>query len=174
MHIIIGFLTAVTGLLWALHRMGVDLGGLNPFDWKRRRTWRKRYETKPLHQLQRPIEAATVLLVAMVSVEGLVSREQKEALQGIFREEFNKSAAEAADMFGSGVFLLKDSADIVHEVPFILEPNREAFTESQINTLLKLLDQVAHLEGEVTPMQKDIIAAVEKELVGNRVRAGEW
>ena len=37
MHIIIGFLTALATLLYALDRLGVDLGWFNPWAWKRRR-----------------------------------------------------------------------------------------------------------------------------------------
>lgn len=40
MHIIIGVITAIAGLLWALNRLnesGFNLNSLNPFLWARRR-----------------------------------------------------------------------------------------------------------------------------------------
>lgn len=172
MHIFLAFITALTGLLYALDRVGIDLGGLNPFYWYRRSKWRKQYLAKPAHQLQRPIEAASVLLVAMVTAEGLVSREQKHALLDIFAREFEKSASEAADMFGGSQFLLRDITDIVAEASMILAPCKDGFTEHQKNTLIKLLRQVSSLEGEPTPRQLQLIEEVEK--VFARPRPGQW
>lgn len=44
MHILIGLITAIAGLVWALHSLqnaGVNLNGFNPFYWMRRRKWEK-------------------------------------------------------------------------------------------------------------------------------------
>jgi len=46
MHVIIGFLGSVVTILWLLHRlaeMGIDMGGLNPWTWRRRRNFRQKY-----------------------------------------------------------------------------------------------------------------------------------
>lgn len=56
MHIIIGFITAFAGLVWALNSLqnaGFDLNSLNPFALMRRRRWAKKLGTKPMHAEQR-------------------------------------------------------------------------------------------------------------------------
>ena len=49
-HIVIGVLSAVAGLIWAmvaLQRSGLDLNALNPFLWHRRSQWKKKYGENP-------------------------------------------------------------------------------------------------------------------------------
>ena len=174
MHILVGLIVAVTSLLWALDRFGVDVHSLNPFLWNRRRQWRKKLATKPIHALRKPIEAAAVLIVGTVQSEGLVSREQKAELINIFKNDLNQDLPAANDMFGSAVFLLKDIVDLAAEVPHILAPSKELFTETQARSLLSILTRVASLEDGITPAQENIIRAVEKELIEEKVKPGEW
>ncbi|MFO1351959.1 MAG: hypothetical protein U1F68_15300 [Gammaproteobacteria bacterium] len=51
MHIVIGFIVALSGLIFALARLqsvGFDLHSLNPFLAYKRYQWKKKYSTKPL------------------------------------------------------------------------------------------------------------------------------
>lgn len=43
---------------------GIDLGGLNPFPWKRRRAWRRKFVGNPNFTLQDPLEVASLPVVA--------------------------------------------------------------------------------------------------------------
>ena len=43
MHVLLGVLTAIVSILYALDRLGIDLGGMNPFHWYRRRAFAKKY-----------------------------------------------------------------------------------------------------------------------------------
>ena len=174
MHILIALITAIGSLLWALSHFGVDIHSLNPFNWHRRNKWRKAYEAKPLHTLQKPIEAATVLLVALLTSEGLVSREQKEELIKVFITEFQQTEDNAANYFGSALFLLKDSLDIVPEIPHILAPSKDSFSDEQISSLLSLMKRIALFEGSISDKQNEIISAVENELTKNISKPGAW
>ena len=40
MHIILGALGSIVTILYMLDRLGIDIGGLNPFYWYRRRAFR--------------------------------------------------------------------------------------------------------------------------------------
>ena len=65
MHILIGILTAIAGLVWALYRLqnsGVNLNSFNPFFWFRRRKWEKNLHGKQLHRLDKPIDVAAALV----------------------------------------------------------------------------------------------------------------
>lgn len=167
MHVIIGLITALAGLVWALvslQRSGFDLGGLNPVAWARRRRWRKLYGTKPIFTLQRPMEAAALLMVGVLKQEGEISREQKTAVTGLIRDTFHLDDAQAQDVFASSVFLLKDELNLDQSVRGILAPSRERFTPEQAASLIALLEQIARLEGEPNDAQQRIIAAVRNEL----------
>ena len=58
MYIIIGFLTTIAGLIWALHALqnaGFDLNSLNPFYYARRRKWQNTYGARPILNLAQQI-----------------------------------------------------------------------------------------------------------------------
>ena len=174
MHILLGLITAIASLLWALNRFGVDIHSLNPFNWHRRRQWQKKLSTKPIHTLKKPVEAAAVLIVGIVQSEGLISREQKSEILNIFVNDLKQDKADAHDMLGSAVFLLKDIRDVEAEVPQILAPNKEYFTEPQARSLVQILTRIATFEGDITATQSNIIKAVDQELLREKVKPGEW
>jgi hypothetical protein len=177
MHIIIGLLTALAGLIWAviaLQRSGMDIGAVNPGAWARRRRWRKQYGTKPLYSLQRPLEAAAVLIVGMLKQEGEISREQKAAVIDIFIKDFHLTADQAREALGSSVYLLKDEINPEQCVAGILEPSRAAFTPEQATSLIELLERVASLEGEATQAQQRMLQAVREALAIEPEHPGKW
>ena len=62
MPAILGLLGTIVTILWLLYRlaeMGIDLGGLNPFLWRRRRKWKKHYEANPIYKIDSPMEATS-------------------------------------------------------------------------------------------------------------------
>lgn len=177
MHIIIGLLTALAGLIWALtalQRSGVDLTAFNPGAWSRRRRWRKQYGTKPIFSLQRSMEAAALLIVGMLKQEGEISREQKAAVIDIFQREFHLDEKQAREVFGSSVYLLKDEINLDQSVPGILAPCRDAFTPEQSESLIALLRQVATLEGEANEVQQRILESVSRELAQPTSGPRKW
>jgi uncharacterized tellurite resistance protein B-like protein len=174
MHLILGLITALASLLWALNRLGVDVHALNPFHWHRRNKWKRQLATKPIHALTRPIEAAAVLIVGIVQTEGLVSREQKAGIIDIFKTELKQDETAAADMFGSAAFLTKNVVDLAAEVPSILAPNKAHFSEEQARSLVQMLTRVAAMDSAISSAQQNAIRAVERELLQEKVKAGEW
>ena len=174
MHIFLALITALGSLFWALNRFGVDMDSINPFLWHRRRRWRKQLQTKPLHNLKRPIEAASVLIVGIAQAEGAVSKEQKSEIIRIFKEEFKLDPNAAHDYFGAAVFMLKDVMNVAAEVPNILDPCKEKFTAEQSSSLLDILRRVSALEGAPMQLQEDVIRTVEKILITDEPKPGDW
>ncbi|HEY7886433.1 MAG TPA: TerB family tellurite resistance protein [Cellvibrionaceae bacterium] len=168
MHIIIAILTAAAGLIWALYRLqnsGVDLNSFNPFYWMRRKKWQAEVGTKPLHRLQSPMEAAAVLVVAMIELDGVVTREAKAEIIKVFSHEFDISDKEAIELYAASSHLLKNSSYIPAEVKMILAPSKEKYQRSQQESLLKMLHQVSTIEGEANKTQLELIAAVNKQFI---------
>jgi hypothetical protein len=177
MHIVIGVISALAGLCWALialQRSGLDLNELNPFLWARRRKWRKLYGTKPIFNLTKPLEVAAVLIVGILREEGEISREQKSEVLRIFEQEFHLDAGKAIEMYKSCLFLLKDEMNIDQSVQGIITPARSNFTPEQAESLINLLRRVAAMEGSPGPIQARIIEKVENEFGRESAPAGVW
>ncbi|WP_075186015.1 hypothetical protein [Teredinibacter haidensis] len=177
MHIIIGFLTALATLCFALYRLhnaGVNLNTFNPFYWARRREWEKQLGTKPLHRLETPMEAAALLVVAMARLEGDITREQKQDVIQFFIEEFGISETSAIESFAVSSHLLKDVVNITDEVKPVLAPSIGQYQTRHKESLLKMLKETAGKEREASKDQLAFLAAVEIELNRQPEQAKHW
>ena len=177
MHIIIGVLTALAGLVWALHSLqnsGVDLNSFNPFTWARRRKWEKTYGMKPLYNIQSSMDAAAVLIVAVLKQEGEISKEQKQFVLKLFEDEFDITASEASELLVSSSFMIKDELDIEQSVSKILEPSKKNFTGIQVASLLDMLGKVSLIEGNPNDAQRKLIKVVEGEFAKVMKKESRW
>ena len=177
MHVVIGVLTAIAGLIWALvalQRAGVSVGWLDPLAWYRRMQWHKKYVDKPLYSLDDPMDVAAVLLLATAKCEGEVSAEQKQALLKTFESEFSLNADEAADLLVASAHLLRNEVYVVDNLGRVLERSLDRFTSGQVSSLLSLMQRTAELEGPVNDEQNKLIAATRQYFdEGDRLH-GVW
>jgi uncharacterized tellurite resistance protein B-like protein len=177
MHVVIGVLTAIAGLIWALvalQRAGIDLGWLNPFLWQRRRQWQKRYAEKPLYTLDKPMDVAALLLLGVAKCEGEISAQQKGALLDIFRREFKIGQDEAADLLLASSHMIRNEVYLVDNLDKILELSNERFTDEQITSLVTLMKQVARLESAPNREQERLIEATAGYFRERRKSRGTW
>jgi len=177
MHVVIGIITAIAGLVWALHSLqnsGVNLNSFNPFFWLRRKKWEQQLGTKPMHRLDKPMDAACLLLVGIVKTEGEITREQKADIIKLFQDEFKLDESQSTELFSVSSHMLQDVVDLPAEVINILAPCKEQFKPDQTDSLLKMLAKVASIEHVITDMQSKVITAVENVLRTNLVEAGKW
>ncbi|TVZ37292.1 tellurite resistance protein TerB [Alteromonadaceae bacterium 2753L.S.0a.02] len=175
MHILIGIITAIAGLIWALHSLqnaGVDLNAFNPFTWARRRKWEKQLGTKPMHALTDTMEAAALLVVAVARQKGDITREVKQETLSLFQTEFGVNESRAAELFSASSHLITGVLDMALEVRHVLAPSKEDFQVTQVEKLLQMLRQIAALEGGANESQQRIIEAVRNEL--NPPEARSW
>ena len=164
MHIIIGAITALAGLIWALvalQRAGVKLGAMDPFAWYRRMQWQKKYADKPLYCLSDPMDAAAVLLLATAKCEGEVSAEQKQTLLKIFENEFSLSGDVAADLLVASAHLIRNEVYLLDNLERVLERSKDRFTPAQVASLVTLMQRVANLEGPANEEQRKLIDATQ-------------
>ena len=66
MHIVIGLLTTLAGLVWALHALqnaGFDLNSLSPFYYARRRKWQNTYGARPILNIDEPMTLGAVMVI---------------------------------------------------------------------------------------------------------------
>lgn len=170
MHIIIGLITAIGGLLWALNslqRSGFSFSSLNPFAWKRRREWRKKYQESPLYSINNPMESAAVLLLGTAKLEGEISQEQKKQILNIFSEEFNLSTNEAGELFASTAYLLQHENNFLKNINRILSKSAEKFSSEQKQSTLELIKRISQIDSDILETQQELINTVSKILLVN-------
>jgi len=177
MHIIIGILTAIAGLIWALvalQRAGFNLSSLNPFALYRRLLWKKQYTAKPLYNIVNPMDAAAVLILGVAKCEGEISLEQKQAIQRIFVTEFELSESEASDLFVASSYLIRDEVYIVDKLDKILEKSKSHFKPAQTESVLALMTQVSNIYNETNAEQAKLIARTKEILSPKREENSKW
>lgn len=177
MHIIIGLITAVAGLVWALYRLqnsGVDINSFNPFYWIRRRKWQQQLGVKPLHRITNPMDGAAVLVVAMAGLDGVVTREHRQEIIGLFIKEFGLEPKAAAELYAESSHLLKDVANVVAEVKSILAPTQALYEARHRESLFCMLEDVSTKEGVPTSAQQELLKAVRNEFQARSVQPRKW
>jgi uncharacterized tellurite resistance protein B-like protein len=177
MHYVIGFITAIAGLLWALNslqRSGVDLNAFNPFVWWRRRQIEKFYGANPLHVLDNPMEVAALLMLAIAKCDGEVSREEKQFLLRTFETEFHLPVHEASSLLSQVSFLLRDETDITGQLQKILHRSRSSFTVEQTESSIDLMRQTAFLGGHMSETKQALINETARILGASPAPPGKW
>jgi uncharacterized tellurite resistance protein B-like protein len=161
MHYVIGLLSTVAALVYALHRLqsaGLDLNALNPFLWYRRAQWRKKYGEKPLYTLAEPVEVAAVLLLGAAKCEGELSTEQKDGLLAMFAHELRLGQAGANDMLVASSFLLRDEVYIHDHLDKVLARSLDRFSPEQRTSIVELMERAAKIGGAMNEEQGKLIA----------------
>lgn len=178
MHIVIGILSALAGVIWAiiaLRRSGISFSDLNPFLWYRRSQWKKLYSDKPIYKLENPLDVACLLLLGVAKCEGEISAQQKQAILEIFRQEFNLSADQSSDQLLASSHLIRDEVYLSDNLPRILFKSKDRFTPEQVVSLLQKMQQVACLEGVQNDEQRKLIEST-RQLLEKPIhtKTGTW
>ena len=173
MHIL-GLLGTLVTLLFLLDRLGIDLGGLNPFAWRRRRAWRQKYEANPIYSLDDPRAIAAVLLVGVAKIDGDLTAEERSTLLEEFENTFTMSAKAASELMSSTVFLLGDMQVLRNQAGELLTRFKERLAADQVSSLLAMIDRVAAVGGEPSARQSELVAQIRAALDPQPSSQGTW
>lgn len=176
MHILIGIITAIAGLVWALNSLqnsGVNLNAFNPFLWLRRRKWERQLGVKPIHALTDSMEVAALLITATAKANGDVTRETKLEILDMFEKEFGVNRKRAIELYSASIYLLQDTNNVEAEIKNILSPSKDSFTPSHITKLFEMTGIVADLD-ETTQEQLAILKAIRSEFGGPESLPTKW
>ncbi len=177
MHIVLGLLGTVVTILVLLNRLadaGIDLGGLNPFLWSRRRKWRNQYEGNPIFKIENPLDATAILLVAVAKADGDMTTESKKLILDIFENEFSLAKKDAAGLLISSSHLLGDGNELRTKPQQFLAPSKKSFSQPQIDSALSLLERVSQQNDSAHPNAIELIAQVRSELEMPAGPTGTW
>lgn len=177
MHIILGMLGTLVTILWLLHRlaeMGIDLGGLNPWLWRRRRNWRQKYEGNPVFAVESPLEVTALLVTATAKADGDMSAEDKRQILEIFEREFQLSEEDAAGLLIASTHLLGRGDEVRSDLGGVLAASLENFSRGQAESAISLVEQVANWDSGPTQLQSDLVSQVHDNLMRAHSPKGKW
>ncbi len=177
MHILLGLLVTIVTVLILLKRLadnGIDLAGLNPFLWRRRRNWRLQVEGDPVFAIEDPKDMAALLVVGVAKIDGEISAEEKHAIRSEFETTFSMSASDAAELLASSAYLLRDGEVLRSQLEAVLKRTHDRFTGEQIDSLFEMINRVALVDGTPTDMQVEFIASLRRQLMAARPQTTTW
>ena len=167
MHILLAVLGAIVTILIILKQLanaGIDLAGLNPFLWRRRRAFRNRAQGNPVFSLEDPKELAALLVVGVAKIDGDMSAEEKQAVLREFESSFAMKPRGAAALLGSSVYLLGDASVLLTHLDEVLARSRDKFTSEQVVSTLAMLERIAKAAGTPSEQQRQLIDGVRTRL----------
>ncbi len=174
MHIVLAILGAVVTILFYLNRLqqsGIDFGWLNPFSWNRRRKWKNHVQSNPLFAIDSPMETTACLMYAVAKSSGDISREQKQVLLGLFKEEFSLNNRDSTELLSSCSYLLKHDEDqIFDNLDKFLVASKNSFTDEQRESAFEMIKKVAECEETIADKQKEFISRLETSFLSNSVQ----
>ncbi|WP_255990616.1 hypothetical protein [Chitinolyticbacter albus] len=156
MHIVIGLITAIAGLVWALHslqRAGLDLNAFNPFTWLHRRQWARKQAAHLGLTVKEAKDIAALALLHTARLKGELTRETKAELLGIYQNTFKTDEREARDLFDASAFKLRDDQFHRHSQAFA-QAQWKTLDQAQAQQILGQIERVAQLEGPATAPQQ--------------------
>ncbi len=155
MHILFGLLSAIVTILYILDRVGIDIGWYNPWSWRRRRSWAKKYDGDPIYSVEDPIHAAAILVTGVAKLDGDLSQEQKQAIRDLFAKRFSLNDKEASGLLGSAAHLLGAPQIIEMQLNGLAGKLKDSFSPEQARSLLEMMESIAAVGGGPTPVQQE-------------------
>lgn len=174
MHVLLGLLGSLITILYLLDRLGIDLGGMNPFYWRRRRAWAKKYEGDPIYSVEDPIEVAAILIVGVARLDGGMSAEQKRVAQGQFESVFSMDDRAAAQLLGSASHLLGAPQIIDTQLDGVIEKNKDLLSADQSQSMIEMMLAVTAACGDPTARQSEYIEKVKSQFAVQQKGEGPW
>jgi len=174
MHIVLGVLGSLISVLYLLDRMGIDLGGLNPFFWRRRRAWAKKYQGDPIYAIEDPMHVAAIFIVGAAKLDGDMSAEQKKVAIGQFETNFSLDSRQASELLGSAAHLLGAPQVIDTQLNGLADKNKERFSREQAESMLQMMARVASTDGEMSSAQKAYLEKMRAQFTPAPKSDGPW
>ena len=174
MHIILGFLGSLVTLFYLLDRLGIDIGGINPFYWYRRRAFATKYGSDPIFSVEDPVHIAALLVIGTGKLGGDLTAEQKAVAQAEFEDQFSLDARDASQLFGSAAHLLAAPQLLDTQLRKLADRNTDRFSAEQAASLLQMANKVAASSGEPTASQNEFIEVLREKLVPEQKGEGTW
>lgn len=174
MHILIAFLGSLVTVFYLLDRLGINIGGFNPFHWRRKRAWSNKYHSDPIYSIEDPLHVAAVLILGAAKLDGVVSAEQKRVALERFEAVFSLDAKDAAELVGSAIHLLGAPQVIDAQLKGLADKNKSCFTQNQLESMVQLMLEVVSADGDVTAAQSEFVESMRAHFIPPQQNQGTW
>ncbi len=174
MHVIIGFLTSLVTIFYLLDRLGIDLGGFNPFYWRRRRAWLKKHGGDPIYSVEDPVDVAALFVVGVAKIDGDLTAEEKKSILSEFSSNFSLDDREALQLFGSSAHLLGQPQLIGTQLSNVLTRLDDLFTPDQAESLATMMTSVISSNTQVSSEQSELIESIRERFSSPASGGGTW
>ena len=174
MHILIAFLGSLITVFYLLDRLGIDIGGFNPFHWRRKRAWSRQYDGDPIYSVEDPLHVAALLILGAAKLDGIVSAEQKGVALERFGTVFSLQPKESAELVGSAIHLLAAPQVIDAQRQGLADKNKNCFTQEQADSMIQLMVEVVSADGEGTAAQSAFIEKMRTHFEPPQKNQGTW
>ena len=174
MHIIIGFLGSLLTIFYLLDRLGVDIGGLNPFYWYRRHAFAKKFGADPIYSIEDPLHVASLLIIGVAKLDGDLTAEQKRVAREQFEGSFSMDTKASSELFGSAAHLLAAPQLIDNQLQKLVGKNKDRFSAEQAESVLQMMNRVAAADGQPSDAQRSFIEGVRSQLNIEQAPEGTW
>ena len=155
MHLIIAAIMALGGLAWAINQLlngATDAKGA-----VRRLKWQHRHGKDLVAAIDDPRIAAVILLGQLMRYEGDIGPSDRDRLAEIVEKDLRTPAHEAQEIVAQALYILGQRNDAANELSKLLYPIRDACTPEERADLLRLMNEVAARNGEISPMQQILL-----------------
>ena len=177
MHIILGALGTIVTILVLLNRLaeaGIDLAGLNPFLWQRRRKWKNKIQGNPIYQVDSPLDLTALLATATAKSDGDMSSEEKQTLLHLFQNEFNIDKKDAAGLLISSAYLLGNGEELRNNLEKVIGASLANFTETQAKSAIELLNEVSTIDAQGKDLKQEFVGHVKNIFDKKFQQKGKW
>jgi hypothetical protein len=174
MHIVLSLLGAILTVLYILERLGIDVGGLNPFSWQRRRDWAKRYQADPIYSIEEPMHVAAILVVGAAKLGGDLTAEQKSEALRQFAEVFSLDARQASELYASASHLLGAPQILDTQLNGVLDKNKDRFSNEQAKSFIAVAESVTAAGSTPTERQLAFLEELQRRFLPPPAAAGTW
>jgi uncharacterized tellurite resistance protein B-like protein len=174
MHILIAFLGTLVTVFYLLDRLGIDIGGFNPFHWRRKRAWSRQYHGDPVYSIEDPLQVAALLVLGVAKLDGVISAGQNKVALEQFESVFSLDAKEASELVTSAIHLLGAPQIIDAQLKGLSDKNKSLFTQEQADSMIELMLEVVSADGEVTPAQSEFIESMRTHFIPPHQNQGTW
>ena len=174
MHIVLGILGSLVTLFYLLDRLGIDIGGLNPFYWYRRRAFAQKYGADPIYSIEDPVHVASLLIIGAAKLDGDLTAEQRSVAQSEFEKNFKLEAKEASELFGSAAHLLAAPQLLENQLNKLADKNSSRFTPEQADSLVEIMTTVASTDGTLSASQREFIDSIRARVGKPAAPQGTW
>ena len=174
MHVLIGLLGSLVTLLYLLDRLGIDIGGMNPFYWYRRRAFARKYGADPIFSIEDPIHVASLLIIGAAKLEGDLTAEQRSIAQNEFEKNFKLDVTEASGLFGSAAHLLAAPQLLENQLNKLADKHKTLFTGDQAESLVQIMTTVASSGGSLSATQREFIDGIREQFGEKAEPQGTW